>query len=250
VSDGSRAALSFGGTGTALRACTRVGDDGVFTATKWLTLAYLPIWPLRRARYRLIDHGWRFPAQRTLRVHELEKLPLSRAEVARTYAWAWLGVPVVLWGPTSLLSLPGIVLGQPQFAAVGAVLSSVWVIPFALGTLLWTHGQPWPERFPSARGPALLLALRQTGPKLWAAVGLAGALIGGTYALLVAGVELHRESGAEVALHAALQSAAFIWVLATLVGFGLWLKFAWGVVQSDVAHINGSETPPGATPGR
>lgn len=245
MSDGSRAALSFGGTGTALRACTRVGDDGVFTATKWVTIVYLPIWPLRRARYRLIHRGWRFPARRNLWVHELELLPLSRAEVVRTYAWAWLGVPVVLWGPTSLLSLPGIVLGLPRFAATGAVVSSLWVIPFALGTLLWIQGQPWPERFPAARGPALLLALHQTGPKLWAAVGLAGALVSGTYGLIVAGVELHRESGAEAALHAALQSAAFIGVLATLVGFGLWLKFAWVVVQRDAEHINGSGAPPG-----
>lgn len=245
MSKGGRAALSIGGTGTALRACTRVADDGTFAATKWVTVLYLPIWPLRRARYRLIDRGWSFPVRRTLWVQELGPLPLRRAEVARTYAWAWLGMPVALWGPTSLMSLPGILLGLPKVAAVGAVLSSLWVIPFGLGALLWLQGLPWPERLPSARGPALLLALRQTGRRLWAAVGLAAALLGGFYALLVAGVELHGGAEPEAALLAALQSAAFIGAVAALAGLGLWLRFAWRLVQNDVGQGNGGDAWPG-----
>ncbi|MFM2244392.1 MAG: hypothetical protein RL071_466 [Pseudomonadota bacterium] len=248
MSTSERAALSFGGTGTALRACTRVGNDGAFEATTWVTLIYLPIWPLRRGRYRLLDHGWRFPARRTLWVHELELLPISRVEVARTYAWGWLGVPVGLWGPTSLLSLPGIVLGLPEAAAVGAALSSLWVIPFGLGALLWAQGQPWPARLPSARAPALLLALQQTGRRIWAAVGLVAALLSGTYALLVAGVELHGGAGAVPALLAALQSAAFIGALAALVGIGLWLRRAWSVAQRDFAQEQmgaQADPPPG-----
>jgi hypothetical protein len=236
MADGVRAAWSVGGTGTALRSCTRHDEAGVFAATKWVTVVYLPVWPLHRARYRLLDRGWRFPTRRTLWVQELGPLPLARAEVARTLALAWLGAPLALFGPTALLGLPGVLLGLPKVAAVGAALSSLWVVPGGVGALLWVQGLPWPERLPSARAPALLLALRQTWRRLWSAVGLAAALLGGAYALLVAGVELHGGAEAEAALLAALQSAAFIGALSAVVGLGLWFRLAWQRVQNDPAH--------------
>ena len=233
-----RAAQSFGGTGTALRGCTRLREDGAFEATKWLTIAYLPIWPLGRARYRLLDRAWRFPARRTLWVQALGPLPLSRAEVARTYALAWVGFPLLLWGPTALLGLPGLALGLPKLAAAGAVLSSLWVIPFGLGALLWAQGQPWPERAPAARWPALVLALRQSAGTVGAAVALAATVLGGGYALLVFGVGLADGAGARAALPAALESGAFIGALAAVVGLGLWVKLAWQRAQNGVGQAN------------
>lgn len=238
-----RAAWSVGGTGTALRSCTRHDEAGVFAATTWVTVAYLPVWPLRRARYRLLDRGWRFPLRRSLWVQALGPLPLARAEVARTLALAWLGAPLALFGPTALLGLPGVLLGLPKVAAVGAALSALWVMPVGVGALLWVQGLPWPARLPSARAPALLLALRQTGPRLWGAVGLAAALLGGAYALLVTGVELHGGAAAEAALRAALQSAAFIGALSAVVGLGLWLKLAWRVVENDVSQADDGGPP-------
>lgn len=229
-----RAAWSIGGTGTALRACSRLGDDGVFEATKWVTALYLPLWPLGRARYRLIDRRWRFPGQRALWVQVLEALPLRRAEVSRTAALAWVAYPAALWGPTALLSVPGLVLGLPKVAAVGAALSSLWVIPFGLGGLLWVQGQPWPRRGPAARWPALVAALRRSGRRVGAAVGLAGVTMAGGCAPLVFVVERVNGAAAEAALSAAAQSAVFLGGLTAVVGPALWISLAWKGVQNDV----------------
>lgn len=222
---------SVGGTGTALRSCTRHDDDGIFEATKWVTLLYMPVLPLHRARYRLVERRRSFPGRRALVLQRIAELDLGIDGVVRTYVLAWVVVPVALFLPTSVLGLPGILAGRPELAAAGAVVSALWMGPFGLGVLLWTLGLPWPRNPPRATWTALLLELRRTAPGTGAAVALVFVLLGGSCGLLRVVVDGVNGLGARQALLGGAENAAFFLVLCLLVGPGLWLSRAWRAVR-------------------
>lgn len=217
---------SVGGTGTALRACTRVGDDGIFDATTWVTLLYLPVRPLHRARYRLIERRSRFPGPRTLKLQRLEALELRGSEVVRTYLLAWLGAPAALALPTAALGLPGVLAGRPDFAAAGAVLSSLWVIPVGVGVLVWIQGLPWARNPTRAELEAMAGALRRSA----GATFLAVAAVCGFLGLLCGGLRVGIDSANGLDLAASLrgggENAAFFLVLGVAVAPVLWVASA------------------------
>ncbi len=218
--------FNIGGTGTSLRACTRVDESGGFEATIWVTVLFHPIWPLRRARYRLIERRRQFPGLWRLILQHLDPLPLERAEVFRTLALSYVGVPLGLFGPTTLLGLPGVLLGLPQVAAVGAVLSSLWMIPFAVGLLIWTQGQPWPQRPPAHTWAALVLELRRTASVVALATGLTFGLVGGSCGGVRVAVDLRNGLTFVQALQGGAENAAFFFVLCAILGPMVWLQTA------------------------
>lgn len=210
-----------------MRACSRLDDEATFEGTRWVTLLYLPIGPLDRARYRLVDRTWTFPATRRLRLEHLEALPLSAGQVARTYALAWVILPAALVTPTALLGLPGVFLGAPLLAAAGAVLSSLWMIPLAVGALVWTQGQPWPRRPPAGTWTAWTLELRRTAAPMAVASAITFALVGGSCGGLRVVLEVSQGLGLRDALRGGLENALFILVLCAVVLPGSWFSAAW-----------------------
>lgn len=222
---------SVGGTGTALRSCTRHDDDGVFEATKWVTLLYMPVLPLHRARYRLVERRRSFPGWQSLVLQRIDGRDLGLPGVLRTYVLAWVVVPVAFFLPTAVLGLPGVLAGRPALAAAGAVVSALWMIPFGLGVLLWTLGLPWPRNPPRGTGTALLLELRRSAPGTGAAVAVAFVFLGGACGLLRVVIDGVNGLGLRQALQGGAENAAFFLVLCLLVGPGLWLSRAWRAVR-------------------
>lgn len=222
-----RVVWSVGGTGTALRSCTRYDAEGIFDATKWVTLMYLPIIPLDRARYRLVERRSSFPGRRALLLQRVDDLGLGLVDVSRTYVLAWIVAPLALMSPTAVLGLPGIAVGRPKFAAAGAILSSLWLIPFGLGVLLWTQGQPWPRDPAPSSGAAFVLELRRTAPGVGAAVTGTLVLLGGSCGGVRVAVDWVSGLGARQALLGGVENATFYFLLCALVGPGLWIARAW-----------------------
>jgi hypothetical protein len=229
VAPGKTVVWSAGGTGTALRSCTRYDDEGVFDATKWVTVVYLPVLPLRRDRYRLVERRNIFPGWRALLVEHVA--PLELVGVARTYVLAWVLAPAAFFVPLGVLGLPGVVLGRFDVAAVGAVLSSLWMIPFAVGTLFWTLNQPWPQTPPRRSWTAFIVELRRSAPILGGSVAAAFVILGGgcggvrVIVDLVAGLDLPR------ALLGGMENAAFFLVLCAVLGPVVWMVGAWRAAQ-------------------
>ena len=227
MTDPNTVVWSLGGTGTALRDCSLLDDDGVFEATTWVTVLYLPLWPLRRARYRLLDRRRRALLHRRLRLEHLALLPMPRAGLFQTAVLAWVITPIALFAPTALLSLPWLLAGRLQAAAIGAALSSFWMIPLGLGLTIYTLGQPWPRPPPGAVWPAFATELRRAAALTTAAGLLTTTLVGGSCGGLRVAIELSDGHSPTEALGGGLENAAFLGVLCALVIPLLWLRIAW-----------------------
>lgn len=96
-------------------------------ATVWFTFLYLPILPLRRERLMLVG-------QREFRFHVIERVTLDWNDVARTYVFGWILLPLlVLWPlPIAVVEVQGF-LGIPKhvqpfviFFAIIWLVVSVW----------------------------------------------------------------------------------------------------------------------------
>jgi len=214
---------SVGGTGTASRDCTPVDEGGVFCATTWVTVMFMPVFPLRRARYRLIARQRRFLVHRVLVLQHLGPLDLGLTGVARTALLAWIGLSVVLTLPTGLLGLPGVLMGRFDLAAAGAVLSSLWLIPVGVGVMRWTQGLPWPRRGSGWSRAGFVAELRRTGKLMATAFGGACLLVGGGYGVLAFIVRRVQGLRPQQALLSGLQSAGLIVALCLVVGPALWI---------------------------
>jgi hypothetical protein len=93
-------------------------DDGTATATKWMSVSWLPIFPLHRQRLRVLtdfkknelkaEAGGLFVSQ-VDRFEFLEKLPLSAKEVGITLGKTYLGFPALVVVP--MLVLAGVLIG-------------------------------------------------------------------------------------------------------------------------------------------
>lgn len=115
----------------------RHAADGTATATRWIALSWLPIFPLGRDHLRLLTAP-RQPSPLTgslggLLVGQvipydlLARTPWRTEEVLRTLAAAYLGLPLLLAGPLALLAALGKALqaagvavrpGAPAFTAL------------------------------------------------------------------------------------------------------------------------------------
>ncbi len=98
----------------------RHAADGTATATRWVALSWLPVWPLGRDHLRVLT-DFRQPPPLTrswggLAVGQvteyflLARTPLVASEVLRTLAAAYLGLPLLVVGPLALLVILGKVL--------------------------------------------------------------------------------------------------------------------------------------------
>jgi hypothetical protein len=86
----------------------RHAPDGTSEATEWITLCFLPLVPLRRHRLRVLTDFASEPRWTDTQVNRfeiLERSPLRFGESLRTYAKAYVLLPVVLLAPTSLYYL-------------------------------------------------------------------------------------------------------------------------------------------------
>lgn len=227
MTDPNTVVWSLGGTGTALRDCSLLDDDGVFEATTWVTALYLPLWPLRRARYRLLNGDRSVLLHRRLRLELLTLLPTARDRLLQSALLAWVITPIALFAPTALLSLPWLLAGRPQAAAIGAALSSLWMIPLGLGLMIWTLGQPWRRPPAGAVWPALVTELQRTAALTAAAGLLTTTLVGGSCGGLRVAVELSDGRSPTEALAGGLENATFLGVLCAVVIPLLWLRIAY-----------------------
>ena len=89
--------LQIKGCGTAYLGEKDPGPDGAHTTTEWITVLYVPVYPLRSLRIIRDPYGNRgdmFSEDTSYRA--LERIPLDRAQVASTcvftaFSVAWIG---------------------------------------------------------------------------------------------------------------------------------------------------------------
>ena len=134
----------------------RHNPDGTATATTWFTFLYAPIFP--GSRYRLafpnsVDLEPKISAGQILqaflpikRLHAeyefIEQLPLSGKEVLRTYLFAYLWLPIILFVPLAvilfLLPKHDPNDGSTMGGLIAISLMLVWLgyVLFVLSTLL------------------------------------------------------------------------------------------------------------------
>lgn len=116
--------------------------DGTATATKWLTVSWLPIFPLHRQRLRVLTdfqnaqlraEGGGLLVTQIDRYEFLEKLPLSVKEVAITVSKTYLGFPALLVLP--MLVLAGLMVGLHHLGVTTSPGSPIFVA-FLVATFL------------------------------------------------------------------------------------------------------------------
>jgi hypothetical protein len=120
--------------------------DGTAEATKWFVVAFLPLVPLRREHLQVITHGekpsflsLKSSSAWTVQYQVFNVVPMSYYGVARTYAKAYLLLPIVLLAP---LLLAGLILKllYPQRLTAGQMTTleiSAVVIAYGSVLLFW-----------------------------------------------------------------------------------------------------------------
>ena len=118
--------------------------DGTRWATLWFTALFLPVIPIRRERLELLDHRGTGYAFRVV-----ERGPHAWARIARTFAFGWLLVPLLVGAPLTLLvsEVWRDRLGfdaSTQNIAIGAWI--VWLIAWVWGLAQWHERRFAPAR--------------------------------------------------------------------------------------------------------
>jgi hypothetical protein len=110
------------------------GPNGDAWATVWFTFFYLPVFPLRRERIRFLPRRGSGYAFRVI-----ERGPFDLASIARSYAFSWLFMPLVVGLPLAALTREAWrALGLPEalyLYAFGAWV--VWACGWIWGLLSW-----------------------------------------------------------------------------------------------------------------
>ena len=97
-------------------------SDGTATATKWLTVSWLPVIPLGRQRLRVLSdlakpelksEALGLVVSQVDRYQYLEKLPLSAGELLLTLGKTYIGLPAILILP--MLGLACILVALHKF---------------------------------------------------------------------------------------------------------------------------------------
>jgi hypothetical protein len=97
--------VSFNGTGVRLYGYADRRADGSVAATKWLALLWLPLVPLQRLTIRPSRSVRRGEAQ--LPFELLDTAPPRLREVAMTYFFGWIVMPLLLGWPLLLFGFAG-----------------------------------------------------------------------------------------------------------------------------------------------
>jgi hypothetical protein len=122
---------SFYGTGLRIHGLEPEPPDCV-VLTQWLTLFFIPIAPLRRAKCRY--HGEAFSDGHTdaaRRFELVERLPLSWSSVCATYLWSWAALLATI-GPVACLiwRTNGRAATVVEMIALFAFIAALALMPF------------------------------------------------------------------------------------------------------------------------
>jgi hypothetical protein len=94
---------TLNGIGTRFNAVSQPDEQGNVHATHWFTFLYLPLVPRWRAE---IKREVTLPLK-TFNYQIIQKLPLDRNEILKTYFYGWILIPLLFIGPILFL-IPGI----------------------------------------------------------------------------------------------------------------------------------------------
>jgi hypothetical protein len=124
---------TWNGIGTKIMGFTPRDEHGLQHGTEWVTVLYMPVYPLRRHRlitgpYEHVSNGGRSRETTWFRVVETMR-PQAR-EVGATLLFRWVLLPVFaflpLWGVYPLLRLVGVATDVAVFVAMIGLM--VWMI--------------------------------------------------------------------------------------------------------------------------
>ncbi|WP_018342209.1 hypothetical protein [Cytophaga aurantiaca] len=87
------------GIGTRFNGVSQPDEQGHVHATSWFTFLYLPLVPLWRAE---IKREITLPLK-TFNYQVIQKLPLDKSEILKTYLYGWILIPLLLLGPALFL---------------------------------------------------------------------------------------------------------------------------------------------------
>jgi hypothetical protein len=90
---------TLNGIGTRFNGMSKLNQDGNVYATLWFTFFYIPLIPLWKAE---IKREIILPLKE-FNYQIIQKLPLDRNEILKTYFYGWVLIPAILFGPAILL---------------------------------------------------------------------------------------------------------------------------------------------------
>jgi len=129
----------------------RHNEDSTATATSWVSLFYLPLIPLRRHSLRVLSDPRSSPvrlrgigggalgflASQTDHYAILGQTPLSGVEIAKTYAKAYILLPLLMAWPLLLVIIFSKIFGPfPHSSAAGPVAMAAAVLTI-ISVIAW-----------------------------------------------------------------------------------------------------------------
>lgn len=126
------------GIGTWLLGVEKTDQPGIYTATNWITVLFLPLIPLARHRIKPTR------MQRGHMSYEiLSKEKLNALEVLRTYLFGWILIPLLGFAPIVLaVAEVQSALGIPyNYQIILQLLVMVWIIVFVWKLKDWDENR-------------------------------------------------------------------------------------------------------------
>lgn len=148
--------IQINGTGVRFYGYADRGPGGDVVATKWFSLFYLPLLPLRRLRIRPTRYARAGASDMEFEVLAEERPRLR--EVLATYAWCWVGLPVAFGGPfvaASVASARGLLPPARGLLHAGLteyifLASCLYVAVLAIALRRWDQRRAFPVNKRSA----------------------------------------------------------------------------------------------------
>jgi hypothetical protein len=135
--------LRIGGTGFTHLGPTAQDGENRCAATVWLTLFFLPLFPIRRERLELGryvgDDGYRFTV--------LERTKLAPGEIVKTLLFSWVLVPAAVLLPAWLGTPEGLAwLGAGKIAGIVIqVIYTAYLCVLLIGLSVWSNNRLHPR---------------------------------------------------------------------------------------------------------
>jgi hypothetical protein len=139
-----RAIRAFDALGTGVRLLgISARTDGRATCTRWITLLYLPLWPIDRRvvawcepsfgdEARWIDHG---------------RTPIVATELVRTWLFGWILFPLLFVAPWIVMVLLERTTDMPSLRGALAILGVPWLAMSLFLILRWDQNRKWTRLF-------------------------------------------------------------------------------------------------------
>lgn len=136
--------MNINGTGTRFLGYSPLDKDGSCFVTNWVTILYLPVIPLYRAK---IKRKITLPIEFKYEILDKDKLVLK--EVIITYLFGWIIFPLIIFWPFtfSFFSIQRFIGIQNQdlFIIPFSVFALVWVIFISWRLKLWDERRGLPN---------------------------------------------------------------------------------------------------------